>query len=74
MKYNLQIDIYGEMLKTLRLGNRNGKIATSKPILILSIIDSISAGDIVENKFSFEDSYLRLRYNTFILTLNHFMS
>lgn len=37
MKYNLQIDIYGEMLKTLRLGNRNGKIATSKPILILSI-------------------------------------
>lgn len=64
MKYNLQIDIYGEMLKTLRLGNRNGKIATSKPILILSIIDSISAGDIVENKFSFEDSYLRLRYKT----------
>lgn len=64
MKYNLQVDIYGEMLKTLRLGNRGGKIVHSKPILILSILDSITAGEIVENTISFENSSLRLRYRT----------
>ena len=64
MKYNFQVDIYGEMLKTLRLGNRGGKIAHSKPILILSILDSITAGEIVENTISFESSSLRLRYRT----------
>jgi len=62
MTRNLQIDIYSEMLKTMRLGSRNGKAATSKPILILSIFDSISSGDISDNQILFENDYVRKRY------------
>lgn len=60
----LQLEIYCEMLKTLRLGNLDGRIATSKPILILSILDAISEGKLIENKISFENNFLRLRYKT----------
>lgn len=60
----LQVEIYCEMFKTLRLGNRDGRSATSKPILILSILDAISAGKLIENMIPFENYYLRLRYKT----------
>ncbi len=62
MMHNLQIDIYSGMLKTMRLGSRYGKVSTSKPILILSILDSISSGDITDNQIFFENNYLRKRY------------
>ncbi len=62
MTRNLQIDIYSEMLKTMRLGLRNGKVATSKPILILSIFDSISSGDVSDNQILFENNCVRNRF------------
>ena len=50
------------MIKSMNLGRRDGKVATSKPILLLSIIEGISMEEVTENKILFGDAKLRNRY------------
>ena len=59
---NLQLMLYDEMLKQLKLGFRDGKVATSKPVYVLSIIECIDTKQLTENKIYFNNKDIRTHY------------
>ena len=62
---NLQLMLYDEMLKQLKLGFRDGKAATSKPVYVLSIIESINDNQLTENKIYFNNENIKTHYKEF---------
>ena len=66
---NVLISIYTDMLLSLSQGNYRGNISLSKPIFILSILESINKGDIKDNEITLNNIDLT---NTFAGLYNHY--
>lgn len=66
---NALVSIYTDMLLSLSQGNYRGIISLSKPIFILSILESINKGDITINEITSNNIAL---INTFAGLYNHY--
>lgn len=66
---NVLISIYTDMLLSLSQGNYRGNISLSKPIFILSILESINKGDIKDNEITLNNIDLT---NIFAGLYNHY--
>ena len=58
----LQLQLFAEQLKTMRIGKKNGRPAPSKPILMLSIIYCISTKDLQTNRITFDNRLLQVTF------------
>lgn len=59
---NLQLQLYAEQLKTMRIGKKDGRPAPSKPILMLSIICCVATKDLQTNRIPFNDRLLQVTF------------
>ena len=59
---NLQLQLYAEQLKAMRIGKKDGRPAPSKPILMLSIIHCISTKDLQTNHIAFSNQSLQVAF------------
>lgn len=60
---------YCDMILSVKLGNRNGQISISKPLLIYSIIEAIGNGQLKENEILFSNEFI---YTDFMASYCHF--
>lgn len=66
-----QLQLYAEYFKQLRVGNRYGKPAISKPVMLLCIIDLIALNKLEGNRIYFENKELISRFDACYRSLNH---
>lgn len=59
---NLLLDTYRDMLLSMSMGTKNGKVAVSKPLLLLAVFDGIANGKIENNRIDFSNEFLRTRF------------
>ena len=59
---NLQLQLYAEQLKAMRIGKKDGCPPPSKPILMLSIIHCISTKDLQTNHIAFSNQSLQVTF------------
>lgn len=50
---NLQLDIYSDMIRSIKRGSYNGSPINAKPLFLLSIIDAIEKKIVENNQFPF---------------------
>lgn len=54
--FNIELSYYKNILSSMRRGLIKGRFSNAKPLYFLAIVEAISRGELLENKFFYDDT------------------